>query len=115
MRDSRTSYLRINLQNPKQSLLSSELGEGTNRFIEILSTILTSAGNIVLIDEIENLIKREDGLSFSIDKEKKENEIQKFTEFYKKSNIKNKLLLNINGKNIDEVFNIITEFIGEVE
>jgi len=54
VRDSRTSYLRVRLENPKKSLLSSELGEGTNRFIEILSTILTSRGNIVLIDEIEN-------------------------------------------------------------
>jgi len=47
-------YLRINLDNPEISLLSSELGEGTNRFIEILATILTTEEKIILIDEIEN-------------------------------------------------------------
>lgn len=48
------SFLRVSLQNPKQSLLSSELGEGTNRFIEILASLLKSSNSIVLIDEIEN-------------------------------------------------------------
>lgn len=47
-------YLRVNLANPEISLLSSELGEGTNRFIEILATILTTEEKVVLIDEIEN-------------------------------------------------------------
>jgi len=47
--------LRINLENPKRSLISSELGEGTNRYIEILATLLSSDLNItVFIDEIEN-------------------------------------------------------------
>jgi len=47
-------YLLINLKKPEISLLSSELGEGTNRFIEILATILTAKDKIVFIDEIEN-------------------------------------------------------------
>ncbi len=47
-------YLRINLKNPIKSLLSSELGEGTNRFIEILATLLTKQNRVILIDEIEN-------------------------------------------------------------
>jgi AAA15 family ATPase/GTPase len=47
------SYLRITLKN-NLSLLSSELGEGTNRFIEILATILINKNKIILIDEIEN-------------------------------------------------------------
>ncbi|MEA2100079.1 MAG: AAA family ATPase [Campylobacterota bacterium] len=48
-------YLRINLKNPQISLLSSELGEGTNRFIEILTSLLKNSNSkIVLIDEIEN-------------------------------------------------------------
>ncbi len=48
------SSLRVTLQHPKQSLLSSELGEGTNRFIEILITILTNKNKVIFIDEIEN-------------------------------------------------------------
>jgi len=48
------SYLRITLDNPKKSLLSSELGEGTNRFIEILTSLLKSKNDVVFIDEIEN-------------------------------------------------------------
>ena len=47
--------LRINLQNPERSLVSSELGEGTNRYIEILATLLSlSNGDRVFIDEVEN-------------------------------------------------------------
>ncbi len=46
--------LRINLKNPERSLISSELGEGTNRYIEILCTLLSNSKGTVLIDEIEN-------------------------------------------------------------
>jgi len=66
---------------------------------------------IVLIDNPENLIKRDDGLSFSTDYDKKKLEIEKFKEFYKKSFIENKILINIEGKNINEVFEIIKNFI----
>ncbi|SMN02466.1 conserved hypothetical protein [uncultured Candidatus Thioglobus sp.] len=45
--------LRVNLKNPEMSLTSSELGEGVNRYIQILATILSS-GDSVFIDEIEN-------------------------------------------------------------
>ena len=54
IRDNRKSFLRVSLDNPKQSIISSELGEGTNRFIEILCTLLTNTNGTVLIDEIEN-------------------------------------------------------------
>jgi len=54
IRENRKSFLRISLDNQEQSLISSELGEGTNRFIEILCILLTNANGIVLIDEIEN-------------------------------------------------------------
>ncbi len=54
IRGEEQSFLRITLENPKQSLISSELGEGTNRFIEILCTLLSNADGTVLIDEIEN-------------------------------------------------------------
>ena len=46
--------LRLNLNNPKRSLVSSELGEGTNRYIEILCTLLNNSTGTVFIDEIEN-------------------------------------------------------------
>ena len=46
--------LRINLKNPELSLVSSELGEGTNRYIEILATLLSNANGMVFIDEVEN-------------------------------------------------------------
>jgi len=46
--------LRINLNNPEQSLISSELGEGVNRYMEILSVLLANSKGSVFIDEIEN-------------------------------------------------------------
>ena len=46
--------LRLNLNNPERSLISSELGEGTNRYIEILCTLLSNSNKTVFIDEIEN-------------------------------------------------------------
>ena len=46
--------LRINLKNPDRSLVSSELGEGTNRYIEILASLLSSSNSTVFIDEVEN-------------------------------------------------------------
>lgn len=46
--------LRLNLNNPERSLISSELGEGTNRYIEILCTLLSNSDGTVFIDEIEN-------------------------------------------------------------
>jgi len=54
VRGKEQSFLRITLKNPKHSLISSELGEGTNRYIEILSTLLKNSNGTVLIDEIEN-------------------------------------------------------------
>ena len=45
--------LRVNLNNPTVSLPTSELGEGVNRYIEILATML-SDNKYVFIDEIEN-------------------------------------------------------------
>jgi len=46
--------LRINLKNPELSLVSSELGEGTNRYIEILASLLSNPKGTVFIDEVEN-------------------------------------------------------------
>jgi len=66
---------------------------------------------IVLIDNPENLIKRDDGLSFSTEYDKKKLEIEKFKEFYEKSFIENKILINIENKNIKEIFELIKNFI----
>lgn len=66
---------------------------------------------IVLVDEPKNVIERDDGSSFTTDLKKKDKEVQLFKEFFVKSNIKNKLLINIANKDIDNVFNDIITFI----
>jgi len=68
------------------------------------SRITSTAKLIVFIDDPNSLIKREDGLSFSVELEKKQNEVDRFTEFYEKSNIKNKFLINIKDKLIEQVW-----------
>jgi len=65
---------------------------------------------ITFIDNPENLIKRDDGLSFSTNINKKKQEIQLFIEATKNSNIFNKKIININNKNIEEVFSEIKLF-----
>lgn len=66
---------------------------------------------ITFIDEPENLIKREDGLSFSTDLTKKAFEIGRFKEAHEMSRIKNKLLLNIDGLNKEEVWEEVQKFL----
>jgi thymidylate kinase len=68
---------------------------------------------IVLVDNPENLIKRDDGLSFSTPLEKKETEIQHFKDAFIKSNIENKILININGLTIEDVRNKVIDFLQE--
>jgi len=63
----------------------------------------------VFVDEPENLIKREDGQSFSIELENKQKEISLFKEAFAKSFISDKWLININNKSIDEISNAITD------
>ena len=72
--------------------------------------ILDNVTMFVFTDEAENLIERDDGLSFSTDLEKKKDEIKRFVEFFQRSNIENKFLVNINGR--DE--NVIWDFIKSV-
>lgn len=55
---------------------------------------------VTLVDNPENLIAREDGLSFSTDLAKKQTEIANFINASQKSTIKHKVLINI--KNHDE-------------
>ncbi len=51
--------LRLNLINPKQSLISSEIGDTTNRFIEVLALLLSNPNQIIFIDEIDDAIDYE--------------------------------------------------------
>jgi len=66
---------------------------------------------VVFIDEPENAISRDDGESFTIDIERKQEEIDSFIDAYQKSLIINKTIINICDKNIEEVHNEIYNFI----
>lgn len=66
---------------------------------------------ITLVDEPENLISREDGLSFSIELDKKQRELELFDLAHNSSTIKNKLIINIKDKDAEAVFKEVTEFI----
>ena len=67
---------------------------------------------IVLVDSVEKAIEREDGLSLSNGNADKINiEISKFAEAYKKSCIQNKIIIDINGLSIEEVFAQIRKFL----
>lgn len=65
---------------------------------------------ITFIDEPQNLIDRDDGLSFSTDLDKKTEEIERFVKAHNRSMIKHKALININGKDADAVFKEIEAF-----
>jgi hypothetical protein len=67
---------------------------------------------ITLIDEPSNLIARDDGLSFSVELDKKTCEIEAFCDAHMESRIEHKKLLNIKNKTPDEVFAEIREFLG---
>jgi thymidylate kinase len=66
---------------------------------------------ITLVDEPENLISREDGLSLSTDLDKKQRELELFDLAHNSSNIKHKLIINIKDKDAEAVFKEVTEFI----
>ncbi len=67
---------------------------------------------ITLIDQPENLIKRDDGLSFSIDLEKKQTEINNFINAHDKSLIKHKLMINILHSDATKVAERVKHFIN---
>ena len=71
---------------------------------------------ITLIDEPANLIARDDGLSFSVDFNKKSIEINNFVNAHEKSTIKHKLLMNIEFHNEEKALETAVAFIkrGEV-
>lgn len=67
---------------------------------------------IVLVNSVEKAVEREDGLSLSNgDADKISIEISKFVEAYKKSCIPNKVIIDINGYSIEEVFAQIIKFL----
>lgn len=66
---------------------------------------------ITFIDEPENLIKRDDGLSFSTDLEKKKLEVARFVDAHERSRIVNKCLIDIKGKDETEVWKKIEKFV----
>lgn len=66
---------------------------------------------IIFIDTAENLITRDDGQSHSIDVEMKNKEIKMFREVYYKTNIQNKIIININNKSIEDVHIEIKNFL----
>jgi len=66
---------------------------------------------ITFIDMPEELLNREDGNSYSNNIEDKVIEIEKFKELTKLSNIRNKILININMKSIEEVHKEVIGFL----
>jgi len=69
---------------------------------------------ITLIDDVSNLLERDDGLSISVNEADKIYEINTFKKAHSQSKIKHKLLININDKNQIEVSNAITNFIAKL-
>lgn len=59
---------------------------------------------ILFTDEAENLIKRDDGLSFSTDLEKKKKELELFDSAFEKS-ILNKKRIKLDGRNAEQIWN----------
>ena len=78
--------------------------------MELMSPEVIEAVRLfVFVDTPENLIKRDDGESFSNDIEKKKKEIELFIEAYKKTHIKNSYLIDISEFSIEDVAKIIEE------
>ncbi len=59
---------------------------------------------ILFTDEAENLIKRDDGLSFSTDLEKKKKELDLFDKAFEKS-ILNKKRIELKGRDAEQIWN----------
>ncbi|MCK9416830.1 hypothetical protein M0Q97_09260 [Candidatus Dojkabacteria bacterium] len=67
----------------------------------------------VFIDDPKNLIKRDDGMSFSTLVEKKQMEIDRFKEAFQLSNIQKKWLVDISDKSIQEIHEFILDKISK--
>lgn len=67
---------------------------------------------ITLVDKAENVIARDDGLSFSVDADEKDAEIHAFKEAHEKSQIKNKLLVDVSSYNEEKLIKHVLEYIS---
>jgi thymidylate kinase len=65
----------------------------------------------IFIADVETLIRRDDGKSFSVDTEKKQKEIDGFKRAYDKTHIVNKHIIDITGKDIKTVWDEIKGYI----
>jgi hypothetical protein len=68
---------------------------------------------ITFVDEVDNLVSRDDGLGFTSDPKEIEKEKAAFILAHNDSCIKNAKVININGLSIDDVFAMVLRFIGE--
>tara|TARA_R100000655_G_scaffold34765_3_gene67637 strand:+ start:138 stop:746 length:609 start_codon:yes stop_codon:yes gene_type:complete len=68
---------------------------------------------ITLVSDPSLILKRDDGKSFYKNEEEVKGEIDGFVRAHRKSTIKNKLLLDIGKMSIEEVSNVIKQFILE--
>lgn len=71
--------------------------------LEKEADLKTNVGLLVFTETAENLIKRDDGLSFSIDIDKKNDEIARFKAAYDKS-ILIKKFIELKGRGKEEIF-----------
>lgn len=67
---------------------------------------------IVFVDRPENLIARDDGLSYSIELDKKRFEVDRFIDAYDRSTFQHKLLIDIEGHDADAVESMVSDFLG---
>lgn len=67
---------------------------------------------VFLVDKIDNLLRREDGNSIHQTYEKKQQEVELFDIAFQKSLISNKIKINIQDKNEQEVLTRIINFIN---
>jgi len=67
---------------------------------------------ITLVDKAENVIARDDGLSFSVDVDEKDAEIYAFKEAHEKSQIKNKLLVDVSSYNEEKLIKHVLQYIS---
>lgn len=88
--------------NPEKMILAIESNwKYFDFFKEIILITLTCSADV--------LIEREDGESFSIELNKKHEEIRRFKEAHNKSNITKKILIDTTCKDINMVFNEVKE------
>ena len=70
---------------------------------------------ITLVNDPALIMKRDDGKSFYKSEEGIKGEIDGFARAHRKSTIKNKLLIDIGKMGIEEVGNVIKDFITEIQ